>query len=32
MPKANANGIELEYECFGDEQGSSLLLVMGLGV
>jgi pimeloyl-ACP methyl ester carboxylesterase len=31
MPRANANGIELEYELFGDEGAPPLLLVMGLG-
>lgn len=31
MPRVTANGIELEYESFGDESGSPLLLVMGLG-
>jgi pimeloyl-ACP methyl ester carboxylesterase len=29
--RANANGIELEYEIFGDEAAPPLLLVMGLG-
>jgi pimeloyl-ACP methyl ester carboxylesterase len=31
MPRANANGIEIEYETFGDRGGSPLLLIMGLG-
>jgi pimeloyl-ACP methyl ester carboxylesterase len=31
MPSVNANGIELEYETFGDAGDSPLLLVMGLG-
>jgi pimeloyl-ACP methyl ester carboxylesterase len=31
MPRANVNGIELEYEMFGDEAAPPLLLVMGLG-
>ncbi|MDQ1375019.1 MAG: hypothetical protein QOJ09_2357 [Actinomycetota bacterium] len=31
MPRANANGIELEYEVFGEEDAPPLLLVMGLG-
>ena len=31
MPKAKTNGIELEYEIFGDRSGRPLLLVMGLG-
>lgn len=29
MPRANANGLELEYESFGE--GEPLLLIMGLG-
>src|SRR5438874_13135180 len=31
MPRATANGIELEYERFGDSESSSLLLISGLG-
>jgi pimeloyl-ACP methyl ester carboxylesterase len=31
MPRASANGIEIEYETFGDPGASPLLLVMGLG-
>jgi pimeloyl-ACP methyl ester carboxylesterase len=31
MARAQANGIELEYETFGDESDPTLLLVMGLG-
>jgi pimeloyl-ACP methyl ester carboxylesterase len=31
MPRAQTNGIELEYEVFGDEAAPPLLLVMGLG-
>src|SRR5665213_1870997 len=31
MPRANANGIELEYDTFGDPTDPALLLVMGLG-
>jgi pimeloyl-ACP methyl ester carboxylesterase len=31
MPRATTNGIELEYEVFGDEAAQPLLLVMGLG-
>jgi pimeloyl-ACP methyl ester carboxylesterase len=31
MPRANANGIELEYETFGDAKSAPLLLIMGLG-
>jgi pimeloyl-ACP methyl ester carboxylesterase len=31
MPRARANGIELEYETFGDPGARPLLLIMGLG-
>ncbi len=31
MPRARANGIEIEYEAFGDASGRPLLLIMGLG-
>lgn len=31
MGRAEANGIEIEYETFGDEAAPPLLLVMGLG-
>lgn len=31
VPTANANGIEIAYECFGDPGNPPLLLVMGLG-
>jgi pimeloyl-ACP methyl ester carboxylesterase len=31
MPKAQANGIEIEWEAFGDADAEPLLLVMGLG-
>ena len=31
MPRARANGIELEYEIFGDPQARPLLLIGGLG-
>ena len=31
MPRTQANGIELEYETFGDPQHPTLLLVSGLG-
>jgi pimeloyl-ACP methyl ester carboxylesterase len=31
MPRAHANGIELEYETFGERHDSPLLLIMGLG-
>ena len=31
MPRANANGIEIEYETFGDPSGAPLLLIAGLG-
>jgi pimeloyl-ACP methyl ester carboxylesterase len=32
VPRAPANGIELEYETFGDSSKPAMLLVMGLGV
>jgi pimeloyl-ACP methyl ester carboxylesterase len=31
MPRATANGIELEYETFGDSESAPLLLIAGLG-
>jgi pimeloyl-ACP methyl ester carboxylesterase len=31
MPKARANGIEIEYETFGDQKESPLILINGLG-
>src|SRR5690349_3928596 len=31
MPRAAVNGIELEYETFGDQNNPPLVLVMGLG-
>jgi pimeloyl-ACP methyl ester carboxylesterase len=31
MARARANGIEIEYETFGDRGGRPLLLIMGLG-
>lgn len=31
MPRAKTNGIEIEYETFGDPADPALLLVMGLG-
>jgi pimeloyl-ACP methyl ester carboxylesterase len=31
MAKATANGLELEYEVFGDDDGVPLLLIMGWG-
>ena len=31
MPKAHANGAEIEYETVGDPAGRPLLLVQGLG-
>ncbi len=32
MPRASANGIEIEYETFGDSTKPAVLLIMGLGV
>jgi pimeloyl-ACP methyl ester carboxylesterase len=32
MPLAQTNGIELEYETFGDRSKPAMLLIMGLGV
>ena len=31
MARANANGIEIEYETFGSRKDPALLLIMGLG-
>jgi len=31
MPTANANGVQIEYETFGDSLSPALLLVIGLG-
>ncbi len=31
MPNAEANGIQIEYETFGDRSSRPLLLIMGLG-
>jgi pimeloyl-ACP methyl ester carboxylesterase len=32
VPRAQANGIELEYETFGDRSNPAMLLIMGLGI
>jgi pimeloyl-ACP methyl ester carboxylesterase len=32
VPRAKSNGIELEYETFGDPSNPAMLLVMGLGI
>jgi pimeloyl-ACP methyl ester carboxylesterase len=32
VAKAKANGIEIEYETFGDRSGSPLLLIIGIGL
>jgi pimeloyl-ACP methyl ester carboxylesterase len=32
VPRAKANGIELEYDTFGDPSGAPLLLIAGLGM
>lgn len=31
MPQVNANGLQFEYETFGDTKATPLLLIMGLG-
>src|SRR6266852_5123528 len=31
MPRASSNGIEIEYQTFGDPQAAPLLLISGLG-
>jgi pimeloyl-ACP methyl ester carboxylesterase len=31
MPRAHANGIEIEYETFGEPSSAPMLLIMGLG-
>ena len=31
MPRVNANGIQIEYETFGDRSGRPLLLIIGFG-
>jgi pimeloyl-ACP methyl ester carboxylesterase len=31
MPKAKANGIEIEYDCFGKTDAQAVLLISGLG-
>ena len=31
MPKAKANGIEIEYDCFGNNEAQAVLLISGLG-
>jgi pimeloyl-ACP methyl ester carboxylesterase len=32
VPRAHANGIEIEYDTFGDSSNPAILLVMGLGI
>ena len=32
MPQANANGISIEYESFGEDSNPAILLIMGLGM
>jgi pimeloyl-ACP methyl ester carboxylesterase len=32
VPRAHSNGIEIEYETFGDSSNPAMLLVMGLGI
>ena len=31
MPKVKANGIDIEYDCFGNSQAEAVLLISGLG-
>jgi hypothetical protein len=31
MPRLTANGIEIEYDTFGEPNAAALLLIMGLG-
>jgi len=31
MPKIKANGIEIEYDCFGNTDAEAVLLISGLG-
>jgi len=31
MPKTKTNGIEIEYDCFGDHEAEAVLLISGLG-
>jgi pimeloyl-ACP methyl ester carboxylesterase len=31
MPKVKANGIEIEYDCFGNSDAQAVLLISGLG-
>ena len=31
MPQAEANGLSIEYETFGDRANPALLLIMGVG-
>lgn len=31
MPKTKANGIDIEYDCFGDSDAQALVLISGLG-
>jgi pimeloyl-ACP methyl ester carboxylesterase len=32
VPRAHANGIEIEYDTFGDPSNPAILLIMGLGI
>ncbi len=32
MPNVSANGIQIEYDTFGDPSSPSLLLIMGSGL
>ena len=31
MPRIKANGIEIEYDCFGNSEAETVLLISGLG-
>jgi hypothetical protein len=31
MPNSNIGGIQIEYDCFGDDNAEVILLISGLG-